>query len=107
MPQRTRPRERAGKTRPGTRERASQLPARPMRHAAGRATRLYRRTQTSRSKRRRRLALMAAFEGVDWPVALVVAVGHEPASRARGLGTKGRGLRNATDPRSGCTAYSS
>ena len=96
MPQRTRPRERAGKTRPGTRERASQLPARPMRHAAGARLAWY-----------VGLALIAAFEGIDWPVAPVVAVGHEPASRARGLGTKGRGLRNATDPRSGCTAYSS
>jgi hypothetical protein len=29
------------------------------------------------------LALMAALEIIDWPVALVIAVGHEIAHRAR------------------------
>jgi hypothetical protein len=29
------------------------------------------------------LALMAAFDVIDWPVALVIAVGHELASRGR------------------------
>ena len=29
------------------------------------------------------LAAMAAFEFIDWPVALVIAAGHEVASRTR------------------------
>jgi hypothetical protein len=29
------------------------------------------------------LALMAAFEVIDWPIAVIIAVGHEIAHRAR------------------------
>jgi hypothetical protein len=29
------------------------------------------------------LALMAVFEVIDWPIAIVIAVGHEMAHRAR------------------------
>jgi hypothetical protein len=62
--------------------RARRLP--PRTRAASRSTSASRGTQADpRLAWYAGLALMAALEIIDWPVALVIAVGHEIAHRAR------------------------
>src|SRR5262249_26320172 len=73
MPGRKRPRvRRRGRSRERTSQRAGQVRERVAQPATGERLTWY-----------LGLALMAAFEGIDWPVAVVIAVGHELAGRAR------------------------
>ena len=55
----------------------------PRTRAASRSTSASRGPQAQRFAWFAGLALMAALEIIDWPVALVIAVGHEIAHRAR------------------------
>jgi hypothetical protein len=62
----------ARRSRNGTRGRSASTPRSPGKHADPRLAWYA------------GLALMAVFEVIEWPVAIVIAVGHEIAHRARG-----------------------